>query len=60
MINEIPIKNQLIEIHLAIRAVLEAGKTVMNVYNHEFSSTLKRDNEPLTEADVKITKLFKK
>ena len=60
MINEIPIKNQLIEIHLAVQAALEAGKTVMSVYTQEFSSTLKRDNEPLTEADIKSNKIIQK
>jgi len=52
MNNEIPITNPFPETHLAIQAALEAGKTVMNVYNQEFSSTLKNDNEPLTEADI--------
>ncbi len=60
MINEIPIKNQLIEIHLAVQAALEAGKTVMSVYTQEFLSTLKRDNEPLTEADIKSNKIIQK
>ena len=60
MNNEIPITNPFPETHLAIQAALEAGKTVMNVYNQEFSSTLKNDNEPLTEADITSNQIIQK
>ena len=60
MNTNIPIENPLLEVRLAIQAALEAGKTVMNVYNQEFSSTLKNDNEPLTEADVKSNQIIQK
>jgi len=60
MNTKIPIENPLLEVRLAIQAALEAGKTVMNVYNQEFSSTLKNDNEPLTEADVKSNQIIQK
>jgi len=57
---EIPITNPFPEAQLAIQAALEAGKTVMNVYNQEFSSTLKNDHTPLTEADVKSNQIIQK
>jgi len=60
MNTDIPIENPFPETQLAIQAALEAGKTVMNVYNQEFSSTLKNDNEPLTEADVKSNQIIQK
>jgi len=60
MNTKLPIENPLFEVRLAIQAALEAGKTVMNVYNQEFSSTLKNDNEPLTEADVKSNQTIQK
>jgi len=60
MNTKIPIENPLLEVRLAIQAALEAGKTVMNVYNQEFSSTLKNDNEPLTEADLKSNQIIQK
>jgi len=60
MNSEIPIENPLPEVSLAIQAALEAGKTVMNVYNQEFSSRLKKDNEPLTEADIKSNDIILK
>jgi 3'(2'), 5'-bisphosphate nucleotidase len=60
MSEKIPIKNPFPEIYLAIQASVEAGKTVMNVYNQEFSSILKNENEPLTEADVKSNHIIQK
>ena len=60
MNTKIPITNPFPETQLAIIAALEAGKTVMNVYNQKFSITLKNDNEPLTEADVKSNQIIQK
>jgi len=60
MNKNIPFKQQLPETRLAVEAAIIAGKTVMNVYNREFSSTLKNDNEPLTEADVKSNQIIQK
>jgi len=60
MNTEIPIIHPFPETPLAIQAALEAGKIVMDVYEHEFSSTLKKDNEPLTEADVKSNQIIQK
>jgi len=60
MNTEIPIENPSPEVSLAIQAALEAGKIIMNIYNQEFSSTLKKDNEPLTEADVKSNQIIQK
>lgn len=57
---EIPISNPFSEIHLAIKAALEAGKIIMNVYEKEFTSSLKNDNEPLTEADIKSNQIIQK
>jgi 3'(2'), 5'-bisphosphate nucleotidase len=60
MNTKIPFENPQLEVSLAIQAALESGKTVMNVYNQKFSSTLKNDNEPLTEADVKSNQIIQK
>jgi len=60
MNNIIPIEDPLPEIKLAIQAAIEAGKEVMSVYNQEFSSTVKNDNEPLTEADIKSNNIIQK
>jgi len=60
MNTEIPIESPLFEVCLALQAALEAGKSVMNVYNQRFSTTLKSDNEPLTEADIKSNRIIQK
>ena len=60
MNTKIPFENPQLEVSLAIQAALESGKTVMNVYNQKFSSTLKNDNEPLTEADIKSNQIIQK
>ncbi len=60
MSEKIPIKQPLPEIHLAINAALKAGKAVMEVYNQNFSTTLKSDDEPITEADIKSNSIIEK
>ena len=48
------------ETELAINAVKEAGNAVMEIYKHDFTSTTKKDNSPLTEADLKSNDIIKK
>lgn len=60
MNEKIPIAQPLPEIHLAINAALKAGEAVMKIYNQDFSSTLKNDNEPLTEADIESNDIILK
>ena len=60
MNNPIPIQNPFPESKLAIQAALEAGKTVLTIYNKDFSTTTKIDNEPLTEADIKSNEIIQK
>ena len=55
-----PLTNQMTETPVAIEAAIKAGKEVMDVYNQKFSSTLKIDNEPLTEADIKSNNIIQK
>ena len=48
------------ETELAINAVKEAGNVVMEIYKHDFTSTTKKDNSPLTEADLKSNDIIQK
>ena len=57
--NKFPISNPLPETQIAIEAAIEAGKVVMEVYNKNFSSSIKSDNEPITEADIKSNNSIK-
>ena len=52
--------NTLPETELAVYAVKEAGNAVMKIYKHDFTTTFKKDNEPLTEADLKSNNIIKK
>ena len=55
-----PFTKHMTETPVAIEAAIKAGKEVMDVYNQKFSSTLKIDNEPLTEADIKSNNIIQK
>ena len=46
MHQELPFRKKILETQLAIKAVIEAGKAVMKIYESNFSSMLKDDNEP--------------
>ncbi len=58
--NKFPINDPLPETKFAIEAAIEAGKVVMEVYNKNFSSSTKSDNEPITEADIKSNTIIQK
>ena len=58
MKNNIPIINPLSEINLAIDAVIDAGKTVMEIYDQGFEQMTKINNDPLTKADVESNKII--
>ena len=47
------------EFEIAINAALEAGKEILKIYNSDFSSKMKDDNSPITEADLKSNKIIK-
>ena len=54
----LPFKKNLQETKLAINAVIEAGKAVMEIYEQDFSVELKQDRSPLTQADIKSNELI--
>ena len=41
---QLPFKKKLQEVELAINAAIEAGKTVMKIYQHNFSTKLKQES----------------
>lgn len=45
---------------LAMKVAVKAGEEVLNIYKKNFSSTFKKDKEPLTEADLKSQKILLK
>ena len=60
MLYNFPFNNTLPETELAVYAVKEAGNTVMKIYKQDFTSTIKKDNEPITEADLKSNNIIQK
>ena len=60
MKNKIPFSNPLPETNLAINSVINAGKTVMKIYNQPFETKIKSDNSPITEADIASNKIIQK
>lgn len=48
------------ETTLAMKAAVKAGEEVLSVYKKDFSSTFKKDKEPLTEADLKSQEILLK
>ncbi len=60
MNEKFPISQSIPEIQLAINAALKAGEAVMEVYKRNFSASLKSDNEPITEADIKSNTIIQK
>jgi 3'(2'), 5'-bisphosphate nucleotidase len=48
------------EMSLAINAVVEAGRAVMNVYNTNFVQRTKEDKSPITDADLYSNQKIKK
>jgi len=47
------------EFEIALEVAMKAGKEIMNVYESDFSSQIKDDNSPITEADLKSNKIIK-
>ncbi len=58
MNEKLPFIDTFIETELAINAIRKASKTVMEIYNSNFSTSLKNGNESITEADIKSNQLI--
>ena len=57
---EIPISDKLFELEIAIKASLDAGKKILEIYKNDFETSTKEDNSPITEADLKSNEIIKK
>ncbi len=55
-----PIDLPMSELALALEAVEEAGKEVMKIYDTDFSSNTKKDDSPITDADLASNQIIKK
>ncbi|MGI0056365.1 MAG: 3'(2'),5'-bisphosphate nucleotidase CysQ family protein [Nitrosarchaeum sp.] len=53
-------KSNLPEFKIAQEAAIAGGKEILKVYRKNFSSKVKKDNSPITEADINSNKIIKK
>lgn len=58
-ISELPFDKELPELKIAVNAAVKAGKEILRVYSRDFSSDVKKDNSPITEADLKSNNIIK-
>ena len=56
---DIPIINKIPELEIAIKAVEDAGKAILEIYQGNFESFTKSDDSPITEADIKSNNIIK-
>ena len=56
----IPIINKNPELDIAIKAANEAGNAILEIYQGEFEEFTKKDDSPITEADLKSNEIIKK
>lgn len=57
---DLPFESAIKEIELAVMAAYDAGQSVRKIYDGKVTSTLKSDNEPLTEADIQSNEIIQK
>ena len=56
---DIPISDKLSELDIAIKAAQEAGNAILEIYKGEFEEFTKKDDSPITEADLKSNEIIK-
>ena len=57
--NNIPISDKYPELDIALEAVAEAGKIILEIYDQNYETSTKRDDSPITEADLKSNEIIK-
>jgi len=58
-LNNIPIADKLPELDMAIKAVYEAGNSILEIYKGKYETFTKNDDSPITEADLKSNEIIK-
>ena len=56
----IPIANKIPELDVALQAVIEAGKAIVDIYGGKYETSIKHDNSPITDADLKSNDIIKR
>ena len=56
---DIPISNKIPELDIAIKAAIEAGNAILEIYQKDYKTSTKKDNSPITDADLKSNEVIK-
>ncbi len=56
---EIPISEKIPELDIAIKAVKEAGNSILGIYDDDYKMSTKDDDSPVTDADLKSNEIIK-
>jgi len=59
-LQNIPISDKIPELDIALRAVAEAGNIILEVYEGKYKTSIKQDNSPITDADLKSNEVIKR
>ena len=56
---DIPISDKIPELDIAIKAAIEAGNAILEIYQKDYKTSTKNDNSPITDADLKSNEVIK-
>lgn len=56
---KLPFETNLLEIQIAVNAAIAGGNKILHVYSKNFSSDVKSDDSPITEADLESNNTIK-
>lgn len=57
---DIPISNKIPELDIAIKAAKEAGDAILEIYHENYKTSIKNDDSPITDADLKSNVIIKR
>ena len=57
---DIPISDKIPEMDLAIKAAIEAGNKILEIYQNDYEISTKNDDSPITDADLRSNEVIKK
>ena len=56
---KIPIADKIPELDVALEAVIKAGNAILDIYGEKYETSIKHDDSPITEADLKSNEIIK-
>ena len=54
---DIPISDKIPELDIAIKATIEAGNAILEIYQKDYKTSTKNDDSPITDADLKSNEI---